>query len=828
VPAIPEGDQNRVASVARAKQFFIFSLSVTCGRSPNYVLPQEKKWREFRRRAARHQAPVHPVRIATGTNKLGLQRLIVLLSIVLFFHFSRSKVSITITITITITSLLLSFKMITPELLEALLSPDAAQRSHAETFFQGLNVSDRVQSLVTRLLANDMAPHLERLTAVLLRRDILKLTDVALLKELVSPLLQCYSYEKSYSYASYNSASSSSSKISIGHCLAEICATLSLVAPPPHDDEVSTVLPTILSCMEPYVSKLQVASLKLLATLADRAPVAFTNLAISSLPGLVQSIQGRTSVTPNVVEALLEVVVNGAIAAAKSENATLTSSTTSSTPLDELEVNEQSLAASLGSACLIPLLEALLAGRSDTHADSDAVRASLEHLSLAATTCPSLLAGNAQVLNALVKTCLQLGNGGSGSGSSDPTVQLTALQVVASLISVGHVKRRILPLAPELATCILQSALPACARLLALGVDDDVPGWASDPATLVDGGSSSDWDPDQALYAESLMESFLQHLGSAALTVVLDMIQDLLTDGGVGGDKDWRHFRGGLAMLECCLMATPVSLAPHLVVVKDAAISLAAGGASQNANANNIRVQWQAIRLLGALCATSDIRDSHGALVLERLAGAVSSPCSKVSALASEALVSYCRGPAAGGAGEELDAAVVLLPYLHDVLQALVHGPLSSSGMDTGSITTKVRAMGAVACLAQAADEGFGIYYASVMPGLLATAQLPSNDLAGAAIQAATIVGQAVGADLFAADAQQLLAWIIPVLQMESTNLPLDQLLSACARIASVLGEAFSPHVNAVLPHLLRRAQEPPDVSVVVRSVYAMCVRTRT
>jgi len=52
-------------------------------------------------------------------------------------------------------------------------------------------------------------------------------------------------------------------------------------------------------------------------------------------------------------------------------------------------------------------------------------------------------------------------------------------------------------------------------------------------------------------------------------------------------------------------------------------------------------------------------------------------------------------------------------------------------------------------------------------------------------------------------------------------------LFSACARIASVMGEAYAPFLDAVLPRLLSRATGEADVSIsvsthkVIRSLVA-------
>ena len=183
---------------------------------------------------------------------------------------------------------------------------------------------------------------------------------------------------------------------------------------------------------------------------------------------------------------------------------------------------------------------------------------------------------------------------------------------------------------------------------------------------------------------------------------------------------------------------------------------------------------------------------------------ALASSCSQVSAVASLALVSCCRNNA--------EAAAAFLP---DLIDRLIQGPLSNNRMDPGSITVRVRAMGATACLAHVNAEGFEPYYGRIMQGLLGTLQVASVDLAAAALEAATIIGQVMGKEIFQSDADKLLAWIMPILQNTESPI-LEACLLASARIASVLEEDFAPFVDSVVPLLLRRVQEPPEVSIMV------------
>jgi len=110
------------------------------------------------------------------------------------------------------------------------------------------------------------------------------------------------------------------------------------------------------------------------------------------------------------------------------------------------------------------------------------------------------------------------------------------------------------------------------------------------------------------------------------------------------------------------------------------------------------------------------------------------------------------------------------------------------------------------------------------MPGLLASVQITQVDIATAALQSLTIVGQAVGKDMFQSDAKQVLSWVVSVLPTataftsgetsSSSSFITSDLLSASARIAAVLEEDFLPYVDAVLPALYHVAKAPADISI--------------
>lgn len=705
--------------------------------------------------------------------------------------------------------------MISVELLRALLSPNAKIRDQAETVFRSIAVPERIQALSNLLLTTAAATDSDSrsvamLIAVLLRRDILKLTDLSMFYELVAPLLQCYTN---------TSNTALNTKVAVGHCLAEICSSVSVIT------SASTVDPIVFKIISTVVDPQQgilatseqeiLSSLKLIAALADRAPMSFTRIGLPSLQvltsGLIQNVGDANAENTELWTRLVEVVVNGAVATTVTEESAVIRAATAIKNPDELLIDETSAAAQIGSHCMLPILKKIT-GEDSSRAVSLELLQSLSH---AAVTCPSLFCGGGpslEVLQVVVQTCLRL------IASEDKSIALASLQVLVSLVSVGDIRHRVI--SPTMAQTLAEKVVPLCAQLMAQAGTDDDDGsdWILEPATLVEDGVDDEDGNDEAAFAETLMESFLQNLAGPALAVALPIVHQLL-DSSSSNDKNWRHTRAGLAILESGLVVAPVALAPHVPEILLSAASLVNGDAT--AECQHPRVQYQAIRLLGVICEThpSVCRD-HGQIILERSAATLGSSVSKLSSMASQVISSYCRCSADDNEDDEDAKQRDLVQFLPDILKALIHGPLSLNDVSTGSVTVRVRAMNATACLAEASEEEFRPFYANVMPGLLACVQLPQVDIASAALQSLTIVGQAVGKDMFHPHATQVLSWIIPVLPSNNTNgqtpssFASGELLSACARIASVLEEDFGLYVDAVLPSLYQVAKAPADISI--------------
>jgi hypothetical protein len=561
-----------------------------------------------------------------------------------------------------------------------------------------------------------------------------------------------------------------------------------------------------------------------MTAMAERVPFLFATTAVPSLEMLTRQVaspqRSHDANRGTVLEALMQLLVQAAIATQVSQEASnmpILPFTTG--PVDTIDPS--SAATALSRTCFVPLMEQLSVSMA---LSSSSTLFILQQWAHAASQCPSFLAGDKSVFVAVLNTCLGVAN----LSHDDSTTALAALDVIASLCVVGDVKRKILASDPALCQRILEGSggvIFYAAHWMIVGMDDDDESWAKEPASLLE---EDPWDGDDtAQYAETLLQSFLHSLPAQALSVTLPLVQQQLQPS-----NDWRRQCAGLRMTEASVAFAPISFSSQVPVAINAALSFLT--ASQP-----IRVQFQALRLIGVICESENaataalIRQSYGVTILQVLAHALQSHCTKVSALAGQAIVSFVRMQV--GCDSSNDANPVV-DYLSDLLQALVMGPLSNAALDRGSVVVKIRAIGAIACLAESSGEGvFVPFYSNVMPVLLACSQIPPASpeawqLISSAIEGVTVVGQAIASDEttkaeYIQSAGQIMQFIVPIVQQcdgAASDIPVDQFLAACARIATVMGLAYVPYIQVVLPILLKRATAPPDISVTVSEFHLL------
>lgn len=340
-----------------------------------------------------------------------------------------------------------------------------------------------------------------------------------------------------------------------------------------------------------------------------------------------------------------------------------------------------------------------------------------------------------------------------------------------------------------------------------------------------------------------VLNVFLQNGGggSQSLPIVLSYVEILFQS------TEWQNLKAGLTILEACLTSSPHAFAVHIHVAIEAALNFC--------NHPCVRVQYQAIQLIGSLCeydgitsgsgiggvesAVVELRKDYGQRILHSISQLLSSKCSKVACHACLSIVSFCRGgKGIGKNGSSLVDSSYILPYVGDVLQAIATGPLSLDVLS--NVVLYIRAFASIACLADVVGTEFAQYYDNIVPGLLQCISFglqrdqhgsiiaPGSmsheivSLRGSAIEALTIAGKAVGSEdgRFKAESKNIMNLVVSILQSRVSNndaptlIPQDQLLAAAARISSLIGDEYIPYIPIVLPYLLEVAKEEAHVSI--------------
>ncbi|CAM9512664.1 unnamed protein product [Laminaria digitata] len=255
------------------------------------------------------------------------------------------------------------------------------------------------------------------------------------------------------------------------------------------------------------------------------------------------------------------------------------------------------------------------------------------------------------------------------------------------------------------------------------------------------------------------------------------------------------------------------------------------------------RVRYAALTCLGQM--TEDYEGGGGSFqgtfhaqllpLLVQSLGGPNASMSRLQAAAAGALITFCNptrmhaewlyAPAPTGMG---DGAIGMA--LLEALSTLVR--------TSASVVVREEALSAVGCVAQVLGPGFGSFYSNFVPLameiLMSTSPLTDNaseraldgsavpnmdTLRGKAMEAIALIGQAVGIDVFRADAHQ--ASVIKVLLSEQKTTSRDPgnpqstyTLQTLARIAGVMREEFLPYLSEAVTPLLAALSTDAEIKV--------------
>jgi len=168
----------------------------------------------------------------------------------------------------------------------------------------------------------------------------------------------------------------------------------------------------------------------------------------------------------------------------------------------------------------------------------------------------------------------------------------------------------------------------------------------------------------------------------------------------------------------------------------------------------------------------------------------------------------------------------VLLPYLPNLCQKM-QATLEKKTMELVQTHRKLvleQIITTIATIADTAENHFTPFYQSFMPNLKYIME-NANDkelrlLRGKTIECISLIGLAVGKEVFLSDAEQIMNMLLKAQtdegeQLEADDPQVSYMISAWARMCKIIGPQFTAYLPMVMPPLLRAAQIKPEVALV-------------
>lgn len=218
------------------------------------------------------------------------------------------------------------------------------------------------------------------------------------------------------------------------------------------------------------------------------------------------------------------------------------------------------------------------------------------------------------------------------------------------------------------------------------------------------------------------------------------------------------------------------------------------------------RVRWAGCNALGQMSTdfAPTMQKEFYDLVLTAIIPVLDSPEARVKSHAAAALVNFCEEAEKG----------ILEPYLDNLLSKLY------SLLQNEKRYVQEQALSTIATIADAAEQAFSRYYDTLMPLLVGVLQRENDKdyrlLRAKAMECATLIALAVGAERLAGDAVMLVQLLSSIQDgVTDADDPQGQYLLHCwGRMCRVMGKTFLPCLPKVMPPLLEMASAKADIQL--------------
>jgi hypothetical protein len=221
------------------------------------------------------------------------------------------------------------------------------------------------------------------------------------------------------------------------------------------------------------------------------------------------------------------------------------------------------------------------------------------------------------------------------------------------------------------------------------------------------------------------------------------------------------------------------------------------------------RVRWAAINCIGQMSTDFGgvLQRKYHARIVPALIRSMDDGCNRVRSHAAAALINFC---------DEASSSA-LTPYLDTAVSKLI------ALLNSNSRLALEQAMTAVAAVAGCVGTAFTKYYDDFMPPLKNLLRQTSAEdkqnrlIRSKTMECMTLIGVAVGADRFRADADEIMQILVSnqmSMQFDADDPQIGYMMQAYARICQSLGELFVPYLPYVLPALCEMARMKPDIQL--------------
>lgn len=293
-------------------------------------------------------------------------------------------------------------------------------------------------------------------------------------------------------------------------------------------------------------------------------------------------------------------------------------------------------------------------------------------------------------------------------------------------------------------------------------------------------------------YAETALDRIALAIHGKRLSPVLfPLVQKLIVQ------QDWKMRHAALTSLSQCAEVLELKQLPVGRIV----------GFMRDPHP---RVRYMAINCVGQISADfyPDVQKSyHSVIIPPLLANLAGARHPRIQIHAAAALFNFVEPCISEDEGGDPEAVRVISGYVDKLVSELV------KVLRSGPVKVKQQILTTLACLAGSSKERFAKHYDGVMTmvmNLLANANGKQLEtLRARAMECATFIGLAVGAERFRPQAVKLINLFIRMMKQGfgADDTTKQYVFQAWNRIASAMKQEFAPYLPYVMPALLREAE---------------------